>query len=114
MQSRNVGARGETTLRALRASRGMLLVYTLAACGGDKTPTSTPGPDPVVPALGAGASLEGRRPFPSDNPWNTDVSAQPVDPNSAALIASCGATAPVHPDFGTVYDGAPNGIPYVV
>ena len=59
-------------------------------------------------------SLGGRQLFPADNPWNTDISAQPVDPNSATLIASCGATSPLHPDFGTVYNGAPNGIPYVV
>lgn len=38
----------------------------------------------------------------------------PVDPNSANLIASIGLNTGLHPDFGTVYDGAPNGIPYVV
>lgn len=44
-----------------------------------------------TPGLGPGASLEGWRPFPADNPWNQDVSGEPVDPNSAALIAACGA-----------------------
>jgi len=68
---------------------------------------------PGTPALGVDASLHGRRPFPADNPWNTDVSTAPVDPNSATLIASCGNNG-LHPDFGTVWDGAPNGIPYVV
>src|ERR1700730_876307 len=38
----------------------------------------------------------------------------PVDPNSAALIASIGLDRGLHPDFGTVYDDAPNGIPYTV
>ena len=38
----------------------------------------------------------------------------PVDPNSANLIASIGLNTGLHADFGTVYDGAPNGIPYVV
>jgi len=52
--------------------------------------------------------------FPPDNPWNQDVSAAPVDPNSAALIASIGLDRGLHPDFGTVWDGAPNGIPYTV
>ncbi len=61
-----------------------------------------------------GGTLNGRRVFPADNPWNTDISAEAVDPNSDALIASCGAGAALHPDFGTVYDGAPNGIPYVL
>ena len=71
--------------------------------------------DPVgaVPTSAAGASLAGRRPFPADNPWNTIVTSAPVDPNSANLIASCGLRN-LHPDFGTVWDGAPNGIPYVV
>jgi hypothetical protein len=37
-----------------------------------------------------------------------------VAANSAKLIAGIGRGDPVHPDFGTVYDGAPNGIPFVV
>jgi hypothetical protein len=52
--------------------------------------------------------------FPSDNPWNTDISAYPVHDNSAAIIASIGVGGTLHPDFGTVWAGAPNGIPYVV
>src|ERR687883_347955 len=66
------------------------------------------------PDLGAGASLNGKQLFPADNAWNRDISNDPVDPNSANLIASMGLTTPPHPDFGTVWDGAPNGIPYVV
>ena len=65
-------------------------------------------------ATGADASIAGKQVFPPDNPWNTDISSQPVDPNSANLIASIGLSAGLHPDFGTVWDGAPNGIPYVV
>ncbi len=61
----------------------------------------------------AGAALGGRRPFPADNAWNTDVSASSVDPKSSTLIASCGLRN-LHPDFGTVWDGAPNGMPYIV
>src|SRR5438132_10848431 len=39
--------------------------------------------------------------FPADNWWNSDVSAAPVDPNSAAFIAFIGATrGGMHPDFG--------------
>jgi hypothetical protein len=64
--------------------------------------------------LGVGASLGGKRLFPEDNPWNQDISKEPVDPNSDNLIASIGAGKPLHPDFGTVYRGVPNGIPYVV
>lgn len=64
--------------------------------------------------LGVGASFHGARPLPDDNPWNQDISTLPVDPNSANLIASIGATTGLHPDFGTVWEGAPIGIPYVV
>jgi hypothetical protein len=56
----------------------------------------------------------GQRLFPDDNPWNTDVSNAAIDPNSAALIASIGLDTGLHPDFGTFWNGAPNGIPYVV
>jgi hypothetical protein len=66
------------------------------------------------PDLGPGANLHGKQIFPPDNPWNQDISNAPVDPNSAQIIASIGSDAQLHPDFGTVYHGAPNGIPYVV
>jgi hypothetical protein len=38
--------------------------------------------------------------FPPDNPWNRDVSGDPVDPRSDAYIASIGASTFLHPDFG--------------
>ena len=66
-------------------------------------------------ALGNGSGdLGGRAIFPAGNPWRTDISGAPRDANSDSLIASCGATKGMHPDFGTVYAGAPNGISYVV
>jgi hypothetical protein len=68
----------------------------------------------AVPDLGPGASLHGKRPFPPDNPWNQDISNSAVDPNSANLIRSIGIDDRLHPDFGTVYHGVPNGIPYIV
>lgn len=65
--------------------------------------------------LGAGASLNGAVAFPQDNAWNRDISASPVDPNSANLIASIGLTRGLHPDFGSgTWNGAPIGIPYIV
>jgi hypothetical protein len=76
---------------------------------------SVPGdPGGHRPDLGPGASLHGKQVFPADSAWNQDISQSPVDPNSAALIASIGANKPLHPDFGTVYNGAPSGIPYLV
>jgi hypothetical protein len=73
-------------------------------------------PAPPVPAgkPGGGAFVDGQQVFPPENPWNRDISGDPVDSNSAALIASIGLNTGLHPDFGTVWDGAPNGIPYVV
>ena len=66
-------------------------------------------------ALGPGASLQGFIPFPSDNAWNRDISGDPVDPNSAAIIAFIGAGTGLHPDFGAgLYNGSPIGIPYTV
>lgn len=65
------------------------------------------------PDLGANASLNGCRPFPNDNPWNTPIDAEPVDPNSNTLINSIGPTIKLHPDFGADY-GGPFGIPYIV
>jgi hypothetical protein len=79
----------------------------VSASAGESTVTFT--------ATGNGTpSLGGRRPFPGSNAWNMDISTASVDPNSAALIASCGAGRVLHPDFGTVWSGAPNGIPFIV
>jgi hypothetical protein len=51
--------------------------------------------------------------FPADNIWNTPVDQLPVSPNSSTYINTIGAAKTVHPDFGTVYNGAPNGIPFI-
>jgi len=58
-------------------------------------------------------SLSGCAIFPADNPWNQDISDLPVHPNSDAFVNSMGRNAHVHPDFGTEWEGAPIGIPYV-
>lgn len=50
--------------------------------------------------------------FPPNNPWNSDISTAPVHPNSDNFVASMGADTELHSDFGTVWNGAPNGIPY--
>jgi hypothetical protein len=92
----------------------------VTGCGGAGSAassfSSTPGAPAGSgsPATGGGASLAGKQLFPADNPWNTDISAQPVDPNSDNLIASIGLDTGLHADFGTVWQGAPNGIPYVL
>ena len=50
--------------------------------------------------------------FPPNNPWNENVSNLPVNPNSAAYIASIDLTKQfLHPDFGS---NPTYGIPYTV
>jgi len=66
-------------------------------------------------ATGAGASLNGFRPFPASNAWNQDISAASVDPNSDSYINFIGTTVPLHPDFGSgEYQGSFIGIPYSI
>ena len=52
--------------------------------------------------------------FPADNPWNTDISGYPVHENSDAYVDSIGRDEPLHPEFGTVWEGDPIGLPYVL
>ncbi len=94
-------------------SAGALLLVLMVACASEAAAPSGQ-PPAVGPGLGPGASLEGRRPFPDDNPWNQPIDQAPVDPNSAALVASIGLDDPLHPDFGANWNGGPFGIPYVV
>ena len=79
-----------------------------------ETREGVPPVDAPTPDLGIGASLNGARPFPANNAWNIDVSRMPVHPNSANLIANIGNAVGLHPDFGTFWQDAPIGIPYVV
>ncbi len=51
--------------------------------------------------------------FHVTNPWNKDVSKLKLHAKSQAWLQSIGLDKPLHPDFGTVWDGAPNGIPFV-
>jgi len=58
--------------------------------------------------------------FPPNNWWNTDVSAAPLDPNSANFIAFINQpytnhVRPLHPDWGgDVGDGTLYGFPYII
>ncbi len=72
-----------------------------------RTPTLAP---TATPTPGSAACTI----FPSDNPWNTDISGYPVHPSSTTYVNFIGSTRFLHPDFGTFWDGAPIGIPYVV
>lgn len=83
-----------------------------AASGGQGTGGETSGDGgggSEPPPIGGDCSV-----FPADSPWNQDVSGLPVHPNSNAYIDSIGRDDQVHPDFGTEWEGAPIGIPYVL
>ena len=73
------------------------LVLALACGGGGSAAGSGSGGGDAW----TGGSVDGTSIFPADNPWNTDISSAPVDPDSQALIASIGAAIGLHPDFGT-------------
>lgn len=73
---------------------------------------------PAAPGAGGGTSVGGSSIagcpiFPSDNPWNRDVSKDPLHPQSNTFLASIDASGRrfLHPDFGSNPD---YGIPYVV
>lgn len=91
-----------------------LLITCVLACGRAES-ASLAAPDGTAGIIAGvpNGSLHGQRPFPADNWWNTDISSDPVDASSSTLIASCGSVG-LHPDFGTVWNGAPNGIQYVL
>jgi hypothetical protein len=67
---------------------------------------------PLVEQNMGGPALAGCSVFPANNPWNRDISNDPVDSNSDHYIASINQNAThLHADFGS-YMGY--GIPYTV
>jgi hypothetical protein len=52
--------------------------------------------------------------LPADNIWNTRIDQLPVHPSSSTWVNTIGASAHLHPDFGSgLWDGGPIGIPYI-
>lgn len=69
----------------------------------------------LLPASGAGAaSLAGCPMLPANSIWNTPVDKLPVHARSSLWISYNSPGNRFHPDFGTFWQGAPIGIPYVV
>jgi len=69
----------------------------------------------LLAAPGASPTIAGCPIFPASNPWNQRVERLPVATDSAAIIASIGASTGLHADFGSgLWDGAPIGIPFTV
>ncbi len=95
----------------------------LLSCGSGSSSTPTPPTTPPETTCSnavtgsptdysTSPTISGCPVFPTDNPWNTDISNYCVDPNSDAYIASINQEKQyLHPDFGS--DPA-YGIPYVV
>jgi hypothetical protein len=70
--------------------------------------------EPISSSTDTGESpqIAGCPVFPSDNPWNRDISKDPGDSNSANYMAHMnGNSKSLHPDFGS---DPSYGIPYVV
>ena len=127
--ARGEGLRAEHPARGPRLSRRRFLALAgaaglgtlLAACG----PRLATAPPARTPAVAVGTATAAPMTvavvgtpltrFPDDNVWNRRVDALPVHPNSAAYIASIGADAPLHADFGAgLWEGGPIGIPYAI
>ena len=83
---------------------------------GNNPPVTPNNPTPPAPNTGPNGipAVGACRIFPADNAWNRDVSTLPVHPNSDNFIDAIGRDVNLHPDFGTVWDGEPIGIPYTV
>jgi hypothetical protein len=92
-----------------------LVVSICISCNKDND-NSDPDPNTgnETSKLTEGTKTGNLRIFPADNDWNKDISAEAVDQNSNAIIASIGNNVNLHPDFGTVWEGKPIGIPYNV
>jgi hypothetical protein len=90
-----------------RASVSLAVLVLLVACAGAQAPVGG-GP-------GDGPTLAGCPVFPSDHVWNVRVDALPLHPASDAYVASIGADATMHPDFGAgSWEGRAIGIPFDV
>jgi hypothetical protein len=74
-----------------------------------------PAHEPGKAVYGVNVPLNGLQILPPDDPWNTPIDQEPVDPMSAAIIRTIGADKGLFPDFGSGYwNGGEIGIPYVV
>ncbi|HEX2936548.1 MAG TPA: hypothetical protein VHO72_14425 [Bacteroidales bacterium] len=99
-----------TTAKIITLAIAAMAIFS--ACTKDKDAETDPPAEPTQAT--PGAKTGSIQIFPSDNSWNKDISAEPVDPNSDKLIASIGNNVNLHPDFGTVWEKKPIGIPYNV
>jgi hypothetical protein len=83
----------------------VLLTGTALVLGGTASARTRPTPSTT-------GAVEYNCPIlPAEDPLNQEIANAPINPNSAAYVASIGLSAHLHPDFGT----EPSyGIPYTV
>ena len=80
------------TVSLLLAAVGAATAVDLAVAAGPERPPLPKITRPVMfDTPEADAVLSALQVFPPDNPWNQDMSARPVHPDSARIIASIGA-----------------------
>ena len=109
---------GSLAMAVLATSAAACTAGVGAATAGTVHPVDRPAPvritriplSPPRPPFGW-AGIAGCQLFPVDNPWRQDISHTPVNPRSAAWVASIGTGRFLHPDFGS---NPSYGIPYSV
>jgi hypothetical protein len=94
----------------LRPSLTLALLIALASLAGPSARQATFAAPPA--AIGPGEPA--CQIFPANNVWNTDISSSPLHPQSDAYVDTIGRSGHLHPDVGTVWEGAPIGIPYAI
>ncbi|MEU7874047.1 hypothetical protein [Dactylosporangium sp. NPDC049140] len=102
----------------MRRTIAVVLALVLQGCSHSATRPPAPPPSAEASALPAAGGGLGAAPasasassakagpctiFPADNVWHADVSKLPVHRDSASWVASIGAAAHAHPDFGTTF-----------
>ncbi len=95
--------------RALFVLTAIGLIASATAAAQEKSPKTAQPRGPLLKTKFGDLEI-----FPHDNPWNQDISKLKVHTNSRDYLTSIGLEKGLHPDFGTVWNGAPSGIPYVV
>jgi hypothetical protein len=98
----------------------VLLLLVVAGCSkkeNDAAPPVITGKsltDADVACIARIVDVESMEIFPANNSWNKDISAAPLQANSAQIIAKI-STAHLKSDFGSgLWDNAPIGIPFAV
>ena len=105
-----------TLMKSSFLSFFIILTCFLSACKKQKSLAEPK--DETLPVNGSctavSSAAENISIFPSDNPWNKDISAAPVDPYSTQIISGFSSNV-IKTDFGSgLWEAAPIGIPYLV